>query len=837
MTGWLSNASKRQIFLALASLFIALAINILILIIPPPVLITNLLFNFRLDVAVLLIVFLALIFSRKGFAWDTISLTLTLVLFSLPLIYKWQTAGFYGYLIGGLLPWSDASGYYSGAQQLIYDGYLTSWATRRPLFGGFLAVLLSATGNDLQVTLAILAMLNGLAVFFASREIQKSHGALIAAIFLAICYLYYCPYAGTVGTEQIGLCFGAVGMVFLVRAAQNRLLKNAAFGLFLLTIALNARAGAFFILPTIALWFGINFGKELGWWKPIAIGIVVIVVGIAANFAMVKAVGSPDAVPFSNYSYTLYGLASGNKGWLQVIEDYPDVKEEEVFGLAVRKIKENPSLFLTGIIRSYRDYFTTPRGAFSFLNLVNDWKSVGGRLLWVFTWMGLASALFKRKQGQYSLMLLAFLGILLSVGLVPPIDANYMRVYAATIPFTAYIASMGIILLEQPFIKIGLSAEIPADRWNSSNLLLLLSVILLIICFVGPILITLSSHPQRISTFTSCQPTEEQISFLLGSRSSIKLVDDDSLSESYLPNIRLSDFRTGTETGTALYPYLTDMLFGLETGQTISAGVYQKNGLTDINSGYIVTNGELIKPGSYQICATISQDAELSGFFFDDSLQGNEVVKHNSSIFHQNPMLAARVRNLYGLGILLFYVFASLSYFGAWSTSSAKRLILLGGTVLIFAGILVYLHANALFFLGWERDSLNIKAATHRGGYSYDIPLGVDWMDRKDLGESPVIVYEDGIPLRYPNTPPFSVDRRGKGRFSIERGNLILSASDNSDPRNNGRHYEIYWPTPISPSTQKICYFLTVVLLLLMYSYKVNQTKVPSMRNSQEHVT
>lgn len=313
LADWLSNSFQRNIFPALAALFIALAINVVVLIIPPPALITRSLFNFRFDVAVLLITFLALIFSRKGIAWDTISLTLTLVLFSIPLIYKWQTAGFYGYLIGGLLPWSDATGYFSGAQHLINDGNLTQWATRRPLFGGFLAVLLSAAGNNLQVTVAILAMLNGLALFFAAREIQKIHGSLIAATFLMICYWYYCPYAGIAGSEQIGICFGAIGTACLIRGTQNGSLKDATFGLFLLTIALNARAGAFFILPTIALWFGIDFSKGLGWRKPIAVGIVAIVVGMAGNFAMVKAVGSPYAVPLSNYSYTLYGLASGTQ--------------------------------------------------------------------------------------------------------------------------------------------------------------------------------------------------------------------------------------------------------------------------------------------------------------------------------------------------------------------------------------------------------------------------------------------------------------------------------------------------------------------------------------------
>jgi hypothetical protein len=142
LAGWFSNSPARKILAALTALFIALLINSLILIVPPLVQVTRSLFNFRLDVAFLLVIFLGLIFSRKGIVWDTISLTLTLVLFSIPLIYKWQTAGFYGYLIGGLLPWSDAAGYYSGAQHLIYDGYLTSWATRRPLFSGFLTVVL-----------------------------------------------------------------------------------------------------------------------------------------------------------------------------------------------------------------------------------------------------------------------------------------------------------------------------------------------------------------------------------------------------------------------------------------------------------------------------------------------------------------------------------------------------------------------------------------------------------------------------------------------------------------------------------------------------------------------
>ncbi len=837
LTALYSNPTSPGVPAALSAFSIALLVNALILIIPPPFPLTRTLFNFRLDVAFLLVIVLGLVFSRKGIAWDTASLTLTLVLFSIPLIYKWQTARYDGYLLGGLLPWSDAHAYYSGAHHLMSEGSLTLWATRRPLFAGLLSVLLSITGGNLQVSLAILAVINGLAVFLASREIQKIFGPFTAATFLAICYWYYCAHAGITASEQLGLCFGSLGTAFLIRGAQQKeSLRWAAYGLFLLTLALNARAGAFFILPILALWFGINYRKGSSWQKPILVGIAVIIVGMTANLSMVKMIGPAHTVPFSNYAYTLYGLASGNQGWSQVIRDYPEVKEEEVFGLAIQKIKENPSLFLIGTLRSYQDYFTKERGPFSFLGLVNDRKKMGNQLLWILTWAGLASSLLKHKQGQHGLILAAFVGILLSVSLVPPIDSNAMRIYAATIPFAAYIASAGIAVLEQPLQKIGLSAGVSAGEWSSPNLLLPFSAMLMVICFAGPLLVKISSRPQEAGASFFCPPGEEEMIFLMDNGSSVKLVDDQTIRESYLPSIRITDFRKSVELEPTLYPFLTQELTSLKPGNIISIGTYRRTDSTDLNfmqGGYLITKGDLLKPGLHQICAAPSNDTQLRDAFFYDKAESKEMEQLNPSVLHKNPALVKMVRILYGIGILWTGVFAALSAFGFWSLPPIKRLLLFGGVALIFAGILVHLHSNAIYSLAWEREPLKMKDAIHRGGYSYKVPLGIDWMDRKDLGGSPAIVYEDGIPLKFPNATPFAIRNRGEGRFSVERGNLFLSSSDNSDPRSNGRHYEIYWPTPILPPVRWVSYALTIIsaVLLLLHLRKTNsQIEEPAKR-------
>ena len=37
-------------------------------------------------------------------------------------------------------------------------------------------------------------------------------------------------------------------------------------------------------------------------------------------------------------------------------------------------------------------------------------------------------------------------------------------------------------------------------------------------------------------------------------------------------------------------------------------------------------------------------------------------------------------------------------------------------------------------------------------GYLYTLPLGINWMSQADLGVSPAVVYENGVPLASPNS-------------------------------------------------------------------------------------
>jgi hypothetical protein len=119
---------------------------------------------------------------RRGWLAIVFGLTVTLGLFGLALAAVWQDVAIHyqdrGVIIGGLLPWSDAQGYYYDALRLL-DGHPLGWSSRRPLFPAFVAVLLAVTGS-LYVAVAVMVALNAVAVFLLAREIRLSFGSAAA---------------------------------------------------------------------------------------------------------------------------------------------------------------------------------------------------------------------------------------------------------------------------------------------------------------------------------------------------------------------------------------------------------------------------------------------------------------------------------------------------------------------------------------------------------------------------------------------------------------------------------------------------------------------------------
>lgn len=510
-------------------------------------------------------------FRASGRLGQMAALVLTLVFFALPLTAMWSSGTIERpAFVGGLLPWKDASGYYRDARLLLEGNTFTSFASRRPLFSALLATLLGLTQQNLEVTLAILVVITAFACYLLAREMQATHGTPAGVLVLLILFLYYRIYIGSALSENLGLALGALAWAVLWRGAHQRSIALVSFGLFLLTWALNARAGTFFVLPALLIWGVWGFRAEgRVSVKFLVAGSAGVALGFLTNLFLVRVLGSPDGMAFSNFSYTLYGLVVGGKGWAQSLHDHPELaslSEAEtavtLYRLTWAAFLASPFNLVVGMVRYWSEYFHPLSGLFGFvfanavpggpwgergtalILIVDRGLSLATRLgLYVACGAGFVGCWQRRREPPYTMVGVATLGIFVSIPFVPLSDGGH-RVYAATMPILITLAVIGIgyIVARLPlrwrsFFEMEEQGKVPF-----APALFVFSGILILLVFGGGLVVRWASHAPTFAA-GSCPNGVEAVHVRLSQGSAIVLVEN---GDSHLRHaITTDDFRSG----------------------------------------------------------------------------------------------------------------------------------------------------------------------------------------------------------------------------------------------------------------------------------------------------
>jgi hypothetical protein len=260
----------------------------------------------RIGFAEFLPFFVLLLYAsfRLPGAWGRLfSVTLTFLFFGLALGGLWQTGESQSTVFSGIVPLFDASGYYADALRLMAGQDLSSFSARRPLFAGLFAVFLTITNRNLMAALGILTAVTADACYLAAKEIQRTHGAEAAVVVLIILFLFHRYNNGLVMSQSIGIFLGALGFVLIWRGTHEQAQNLVWFGLFVSTIALNARAGAFFVLPLLLFWGTWIFGRSearraskffLG-------GLAAISAGFILNWIVLRLLATPSGGPICKF--------------------------------------------------------------------------------------------------------------------------------------------------------------------------------------------------------------------------------------------------------------------------------------------------------------------------------------------------------------------------------------------------------------------------------------------------------------------------------------------------------------------------------------------------------
>lgn len=369
------------------------------------------------------------------------------IAFALPVLEYWVTARSHGNALAGYLPWADATEYFQCSEVFLLGLDGPAHCGKRPYYFTFFADLLWLTGNRLQPALLLQALILGAAAVLFARVIARTMSAPSALAAYAVFFVYAAALcSGLVMTENIGLILGVFGLLLLLRHMQTPAPALFLTGVALLAAAMSARPGPLFVLPALGAWYLFYGSGSFSQRFLVAVSAgAVSALAMALVASPILLAGGTFGSTHSNFSYSLYGLVVGGKGWLQVTIDHPEIfnrsdgipQTDKVYQLALQSLAEKPHLFVLGYIKGIAKYFN------DLFRYATDFKLLRLLLLLIPWMLGAWYALKRWREPAYSMLLAIEAGIIISSPFL--IYDGHNRAFASTVAVDAAFVALGMV--------------------------------------------------------------------------------------------------------------------------------------------------------------------------------------------------------------------------------------------------------------------------------------------------------------------------------------------------------------------------------------------------------
>jgi uncharacterized membrane protein YfbV (UPF0208 family) len=391
-----------------------------------------------LPVAVVVLGGLALWFARareNPGVGTMVLLAISIVAVLLPLFGYWVSGRTHPNAIGGLLPWNDAAGYYGCALRVLDGEGLSAFCQRRPTYSIYLAGLLRMASSELQLALLLQGLMNAAAIFAVAVVALRRWGASAAVFAVAMLAAFAATMSMATLTENVGFVLGACGLVLFASGAERRSALLLFLGAFILSFALNARSGAFLVLPMLVLWaFVARDLSRPARWRFGSLILVAAALGFVPGPLIVSLLGGVTGEIHSNLSYTLYGLVAGGERWIYALEVLPGATPKQIYSASWNLFLENPLLLVAGLFQGFLEYLQ---------RLLTYILWMPARIALAVCWLWGLGALVHRRGGDTERVLgLVMLGVVASSPILS-IDGD-TRVYAATVAVDGFVVALGL---------------------------------------------------------------------------------------------------------------------------------------------------------------------------------------------------------------------------------------------------------------------------------------------------------------------------------------------------------------------------------------------------------
>lgn len=477
-----------------------------------------------------------------------------IVSYGLVLEIHWVSPAYNYFSLGGLIPNSDAEGWLSGGWRLLETAKLNAFDQVRPLNAALHALRL-AVSADFQESVKIATLAMALATIFAGFQVTKEFHRCGAIVFCLCSLALINDYIPLAMTEVHGFILGTLGFAFLWRFAQNPTIVSFGLGITFFALALSARSGLFTSLGLVFFWgLWILFKRGYSVKEVLSAGMMCALSGFIVSKMYLMLWADGENLLFSNFSFTLYGMAVGGGGWTQVLQDYP-MYFDHSDGIGVSEVRIVYQLAMDAILSNPQQIVEFYFGQLWFFLksfIRYDIFLVGGNYMGAFFQAsclisGIWAILNWRNRAAQLGLCLAF-GIwiaspflMLDAGIRP--FSTLFAVFAV-IPGIALVVILGLISTWTfSGVGIDLTPKISNDQhrdlcWSNS-----IGILFVVLIVVGPIYVVQTYEP--ITAFgktSSCQTGEESI-ILNGDNSVlIGVMSPANVQTTRLPKIEYDEF-------------------------------------------------------------------------------------------------------------------------------------------------------------------------------------------------------------------------------------------------------------------------------------------------------
>ncbi|MBK8443893.1 MAG: hypothetical protein IPL35_11000 [Sphingobacteriales bacterium] len=344
---------------------------------------------------------------------------------------------------------SDAAAYYESIVQLIHGVKLHGGSAWKPIAMTTNAILLKLVFQNVVAFHVLNTSLVALSFYVAGKYIARKTMLGIGVAYVVFCAVYLIPVIGSFGTELLGIAVGQLALVALLEGVWGER-KYFTLGLLLLSVGMNVRPGAMFIIPALLV-FSFWFLAEKKINRFLLSNVVAVVLGFVISIVVSMMVSASQEDYQGNFSRNLYALSIGKdaKSWRQANQDLKqgmqqlktvNQRNDYIYKVAWDNIKSNPMQPLKGFMGTYFKGDLKNYLVFSNNNILMYGLGVTLLLLifYLFNSSTAETSFFSRKMIWFLLFSLA--GILFSMPFLPTFGRNL----AVSVGFNALMILLGL---------------------------------------------------------------------------------------------------------------------------------------------------------------------------------------------------------------------------------------------------------------------------------------------------------------------------------------------------------------------------------------------------------